>query len=194
MVNKLLIGGHKATPPPTSATEGNSTAQGSDEDNVSEDQHILVKLGIPPYLAQRRVGQNLPLAYKKYLGMLKAVENYKDMVKTGTWTGSPMSMLQLRDLFFSKSVYHSHYSNFDSVEKGSLMVQWLEKESGKDEPSDLEVWGRVRKSYNFQDLKDLIKEHPEKVRAKKDKGKEKEKEKGKGKGKGKAQASSSKAK
>ena len=73
------------------------------------------------------------------------------MVADGSWTGDKLSSLNLIELFVSKSFWHSHVKKyFSKVSDHPLLVAWLE--NSEDGPSDLEVWGIKKSSYNFKDL------------------------------------------
>ena len=90
----------------------------------------------------------------------------------------------------SKSFWHSHHRrSFPRVLSHPLLVEWLEH--GQDCPSNLEVWGFEKSSYNFKDLAEYLDKKREKGKGKKD-VKEKAAERGSKKKKGKNTSDSKK--
>jgi hypothetical protein len=112
---------------------------------------ILTSLGIPTHLCDCS-DHSLHTSYQKYKAHLEASQTYDRMVADGSWTGDKLSFLNLIELFVSKSFWHSHVEKyFSKVSNYPLLVAWLEN-IPEDRPSDLQVWGIQKSSYNFKDL------------------------------------------
>lgn len=128
----------------TPVASSSGTASGSKE-------AILTLLGIPTHLCDRS-DHSLHTSYQKYKAHLEASQTYDRMIADGSWTGDKLSSLNLIELFVSKSFWHSHVKKyFSKVSNHPLLVAWLEN-IPEDQPSDLEVWGFEKSSYNFKDL------------------------------------------
>src|ERR1700679_888711 len=87
---------------------------------------ILSQLGIPIHMADRH-DRGLHVAYKKYKAYLEACRVYDGKVADGSWTGGKLTGSDLKQLFVSKSYWHSHYQpNFSKVSNHPDMIKWLE--------------------------------------------------------------------
>lgn len=98
--------------------------------------------------------KGLLVSYQKYLACLQADHTLKGMLANGTWVGKKPPTTDVIELFVSKSMWHSHYTLFEQVPNFPVLKSWLD--NGPDAPSDFEVWGYEKLSYNFKDLKDYI--------------------------------------
>ena len=149
-------------------------------------QQILIQLGIPPELADRSNDGGLRLAYQKYKAYLQACKTYEEKITDRSWDGDKLTGADIIQLFISKSYFHSHYKKyFSKVSNYPDMVDWLE--GGPNAPSDEDIWGEVKGSYNFKDLGAFIEEQEMKMKRMRRKGK------GKGKGDKEAEGGSKKA-
>ena len=121
---------------------------------------------------------SLHVAYEKYKAYLEACQVYERKLADGSWIGRKLTVMDLIQLFVSKSFWHSHYKPlFSKVSSYPDMVKWLE--GAEDRLSNDVLWGYDKSSYQFKDLKAYLEQ-----KEKKGKGKEKEKEKGKEKSEG----------
>jgi hypothetical protein len=131
----------------------------------------LTLLGLPIHLCDRS-DHSLLFAYQKYKAHLEASQTYDHMISNGSWTGNKLSSVDLIELFVSKSFWHSHVKKYLSkVTNHPLMVDWLE--NGPNKPSNLDVWGVEKPSYNFKDLEAYLEQGARKGK-KKAKGVQKE--------------------
>lgn len=122
-------------------------------------------LHIPAHLADC-ADRGLHIAYVKYKAHLEACQTYEKMIADGTWVGKKLTLVDLIELFVSKSYWHSHFKpNFSKVSNYPVMVEWLENDL-KDSGSDFEVWGVEKASYNFKDLHAWLEQGKGKKKAK----------------------------
>jgi hypothetical protein len=114
---------------------------------------ILIQLGISPQLTDKDRG--LRHAYEKYRAYLQACKTYDEKIANKTWVGSKLTGADLIQLFISKSYFHSHYKKyFSKISHYPDMMDWLE--GGPNAPSDEDIWGEMKGSYNFKDLEAFI--------------------------------------
>ena len=145
---------------PVAASGSNTTA------HITKDtDEILIQLGISTLLADRS-NRSLQMAYQKYKAYLEATNTYERMLADKSWTGARLTSENLINLFISKSFFHSHYKTYlAKVSNHQLLVDWLVNEP--DEwPSNIEVWGVEKPSYNWQDLKEYLEDKEKKKRRK----------------------------
>jgi hypothetical protein len=89
-----------------------------------------------------------------------------------------VSLKEFIDIFIAKSQYYGTWKPvFDKAEKIPIMRDWLALE--EDRKSDRAVWGEVKSSYSFEDLKAWIqkKEREQIVAERKQENKPSEKKK-----------------
>jgi hypothetical protein len=87
---------------------------------------VLSQLGIPAHLADC-TDRGLHVAYEKYKAYLEACQLYERKLADGSWIGSKLTVMDLIQLFVSKSFWHSHYKPlFVKVLAYQDMVRWLE--------------------------------------------------------------------
>jgi hypothetical protein len=128
---------------------------------------IVIALGIPAHLIDRKKGGDIRVAYAKYLALLDALDKLSTMSASGAWKHNNTND-DVVEVFVSKSVYfRNHAKVFPLLVHYPAMQQWLENAAGA--PSDSVVWGNEKHSFDGLD----------KILTAKQKGK------GKGKGKGK---------
>ena len=131
----------------------------------SDREAILSQLGIPSHLGDH-TDHGLIIAYQKYKAQLQASQTYERMLVDGSWVGAKLSAVDIIQLFVSKSFWHSHYKRlFPRVSNHPLLVEWLE--NTQDGPSNLEVWGFEKPSYNFKDLEAYLDRKRDKGKGKK---------------------------
>jgi hypothetical protein len=116
-------------------------------------------------LADRSDG-GLRVAYQKYKAYLQACKTYTEMAANQSWVGDKLTGTDLIQLFMSKSFFHSHYKKyFSKVSAYPGLVEWLE--DSPDAPSDEDIWGEEKGTYNFKDLAVFFEEHEKKKMMKK---------------------------
>jgi hypothetical protein len=135
----------------------------------------LALLNIPSHTA---IGESndtsLHAWYVKYKAVVEAQHTLGMMSAEGTWPGKKPTNTDLIKLFLSPSMWHSHVKKMSKVSQYPVMQKWLEGQG--DAPSDLELWGFERGSYNFADLFNWFDRQEEGPSKGKDKGKGKQKE------------------
>ena len=126
---------------------------------------IFSQLGIPSHLGDC-TDHGVIIAYQKYKAQLQASQTYERMLVDGSWVGAKLSAVDIIQLFVSKSFWHYHYKRlFPRVSSHPLLVEWLE--NAPDGPSNLELWGFERPSYNFKDLEAYLDRKRDKGKGKK---------------------------
>lgn len=74
-----------------------------------------------------------------------------------TWNGPKPTYGTIIGLFLSTSMFYSHYNkHFGRIMKYPEMVEWLEERP--DGPSNMDIWGKDKSSYNFKDLAEWLEE------------------------------------
>jgi len=99
-----------ATHVSTPATYSNTLAPSDSITTSSLDpfkEQILSQLGIVFHLADH-CDHSLHIAYQKYKAYLEACHTYEMKVANGSWIGNKLTAVDLIQLFFSKSFWHSH--------------------------------------------------------------------------------------
>ena len=90
--------------------------------------------------------------FKKWQCFESVKADLEERRTKGTWTMAVLTVTQLIEIFQGKSVRHKNYQKtFPKIERFPRMKMWLEK--AENAPSDLEIWGQTKGSYNFSDLK-----------------------------------------
>jgi hypothetical protein len=139
---------------------------------------IVIALGIPDHLIDRKKGGDMRVAYAKYLAVLDALDNLSLMSGSGTWK-HPNTHDDVIEVFVSKSVYfRNHAKVFPLLVHYPAMKEWFEKTADTVEAdratADAVVWGSEK--HSFDSLRKILTAHQN---ASTVKGKEKRKGKGK---------------
>jgi len=139
---------------------------------------IVIALGIPDHLIDRKKGGDMRVAYAKYLAVLDALDNLSLMSGSGTWKHKNTHD-DVIEVFISKSVYFRNHSKvFPLLVHYPAMKEWLEKTADTVEvdraAADALVWGSEK--HSFDSLRKILTAH-QKASTVKGKGKRK----GKGK-------------
>ncbi|KAF8879446.1 hypothetical protein BD779DRAFT_1446858, partial [Infundibulicybe gibba] len=127
---------------------------------------------------------------KKYKAYLAALQEHQRLSSPDDWSGSRPPARDIVEVFFSRSMFYSHYRKFFAgISHYPMMYTWLEQE-GKGPLTNLEVWGvnLTSSSYKFSHLEAWIANGETlivDINVNKEDKKGKDKGKGKGKGKGK---------
>jgi hypothetical protein len=97
------------------------------------------------------------------------------LIKDGDWKGRKPADGDIIDLVISKSMWYSHHKRlFSRLSQYPNMQKWLRGDDGA--PSDYEIWGKEKGTYQWGDLALWLEERRKKS-LKKGKGKQgKEKE------------------
>lgn len=138
-------------------------------DRLSREE-VISLLNIPSHLAERSGDAvSLQVYYAKYKACLQAIHAMEDKIGKGEWIGKKWLQRDIIELFIGKSMWHEYLkTTFAMVADYPKMKSWLE--GGEDCPSDLEVWGAVKTSYNFADLEKYLDEQRKKQGIKKKAG------------------------
>jgi hypothetical protein len=97
--------------------------------------------------------KSIHIADAKYNACNDAVRLYNTIVAEGRWPKQRVTVTEIRQLFISKTVWHSLYVPcFQDITKYNNMVAWLE-ETGDDVPDNETLWGFNKQTYLFSDLK-----------------------------------------
>ena len=143
--------------PLTSGVEKNAllpSALPADESTSLEGQ-IIALLDIPQSLTIHSRSVDLRVAYAKYLGALKALSDKCSMIADGTWTLGKVNNQTVIEIFIGKTAWHGTYSKvFAEANDHPFLVKWLKDE--KDAPSSRDIFGVVKPSYTFADLKVVL--------------------------------------
>jgi len=180
-----------------------ATASRLDSEVPSSAKHDLMSaLQINSALCDGEADKGLIQAYIKWKAIMAAKEKSQEL----SWNGNRPTFGQIIDLFMSRSMFYSHFKFFDQAVKHPEMLEWLEETGAC---SDVDIWGKEKKFYNFVDLKEWLRKvevdgesssdggrkKGKKVMKKKESEKEESSHKGEKKshkGKGKAAESSNK--
>lgn len=115
---------------------------------------LMDRLGVDHAVAETS-DRGLLASYQKYKAVLLAEKNLLDQVADRTWKGEKPTKKELIELFVSNSMWHSHYiPNFTKVSQYPLLQKWLEDKG--DRPSNFELWGFEKATYNFKDLSNYL--------------------------------------
>jgi len=175
-----------------SSKQAHSTATDSGHEELSPTQNLIVNaLGINCGLAQHERG-DIRMAYAKYMAIIDAVKQLKDMKAAGTWTAKLPTLQEISAIFVSKSSFFSnHHKVFPMVPLFPAMQEWLL--DGDDAPEAVKVWGSAK--HTFGNLEKILESHGAVFSSSKKQGRKSSKKKDtsesevevvKGKGKGKA--------
>jgi hypothetical protein len=146
---------------------------------------IANALELDPALTYRN-DSSLRMWYKKYNAWNDLVAKLDRMISANQWTLPAVSHTELINFFAGRAYWHSHIKKaFKDIHNYGIMVEWLERNDGDDEPSDLDVWHSEKSPYTFKDLgiwkqegtldKDYQRRQKEKEKAKDKKSHQKEK-------------------
>lgn len=114
---------------------------------------LIALLNIPEHLTRDVKAVGIRWYYARYKAFLEAQETLSKMLKAGTWPGRKPTVITIIELFASKSTWFTYVApGFGDINNFPILKEWLEEGEGC--PSDLDVWGKVKSSYNFADLKD----------------------------------------
>ncbi|KAF8871295.1 hypothetical protein BD779DRAFT_1631679, partial [Infundibulicybe gibba] len=158
LLSTFQLSFHQATSPPVTVASGSrsrsQTAQASTSD---AHDHIAAVLGIDLHLRDSDERGVLP-AYKKYKAYLAALQEHQRLSSPDDWSGSRPPARDIVEVFFSRSMFYSHYRKFFAgISHYPMMYTWLEQE-GKGPLTNLEVWGvnLTSSSYKFSHLEAWI--------------------------------------
>jgi len=172
-----------------SSKQARSAAADSGNDELSHTQNLIINaLGINRGLPHEK--GDIRMAYAKYMSIIKAVKDLKDMKAAGTWTTKLPTLQEVSGIFVGKSAFFSnHHRVFPMVPLYPAMQKWLLDED--DAPEDVKVWSNAK--HTFGNLENILKSHGASFGSgkkggnkKKEISSESEVEVVKGKGKGKA--------
>ena len=117
-------------------------------------QNILIEtFDVPAHLTHRDKVADLRVAYSKYLAIQDMAERVTQMELAGTWTHKKPTLEDIVRVYMSRSGYFNcPKQHFPRVHLIPEMKRWLE--NAKDGPSDVDVWGDNKPSYQILDLHD----------------------------------------
>jgi hypothetical protein len=116
---------------------------------------LAERLDIPPHLFKKHGFVSLQHAYQRYKAFHAAHERMINMGKDGTWGGKLPVKNDLMEVFAGRSTFYIDYVKlFDQVPAYPVLVGWLEEEKGA--PSASELFGGVKRSYGFRELRDYL--------------------------------------
>ena len=142
--------------PPGSATPAPSTIAAPFKIAEGVDKELALVLKVPEHLI-RTTGNgntNIFLGYQKYEGYLAATNKYATMVSNGTWRGPAPKPDAIKNIFFSKSMYHSHYKYFAELSNYPDTLLWVQNKPGK--PSNIKAWGEDIGTYSMNYMKEWV--------------------------------------
>ena len=138
-----------------------TTEQGGGPSKLSkEDKDSLLEyLGIDtnlPYIAT-----NLHTAYKKHVAISTSTQKVLSLSQDQEWQAlmDPhpwnVSLKDFIDIFVAKSQYYGTWKQiFEEAERFPAMHDWLALED--DQKSDKAIWGEIKSTYSFDDLRTWI--------------------------------------
>ena len=164
---------------------GDTQSYGPDVAKNPQLVQIANALELDPALTYRN-DSSLRMWYKKYNAWNDLVAKLDRMTSANQWTLPTVSHTELINLFAGRAYWHSHIKKaFKDIHNYGIMVEWLERNDGDDDPSDLHVWHSEKSFYTFKDLgiwkmegtldKDYQRRQKEKGKAKDKKSQQKEK-------------------
>src|SRR6266545_6498417 len=150
------VASHSHSPSVLSTTEqGGGPSKLSKEDKDS----LLEYLGIDtnlPYIAT-----NLHTAYKKHVAISTSTQKVLSLSQDQEWQAlmDPhpwnVSLKDFIDIFVAKSQYYGTWKQiFEEAECFPAMRDWLALED--DRKSDKAIWGEIKSTYSFEDLRTWI--------------------------------------
>ncbi len=150
------VASHSCSPSVLSTTEqGGGPSKLSKEDKDS----LLEYLGIDtnlPYIAT-----NLHTAYKKHVAISTSTQKVLSLSQDQEWQAlmDPhpwnVSLKDFIDIFVAKSQYYGTWKQiFEEAERFPAMHDWLALED--DQKSDKAIWGEIKSTYSFDDLRTWI--------------------------------------
>ena len=107
---------------------------------------IAATLEIPDHLIDRTKGNDIHLAYAKYLAIADALAKLSSMSRSGTWKLKNNND-DVIEIFVAESSYFRNYTKcFSLVKHYPGMKEWLGGAEGA--PDDHEVWGYDKQTFD----------------------------------------------
>jgi len=134
----------------TNIVSGSALVGSSSGPGLSAIQELIIStLNIPLHLTDcsAKAKADIRMAYAKYLALLDAIKSMSKMVTSGTWTYKTVTNDDIIEIFMSKSAYFKNHAKvFPMVNRYPMMERWLS--NGDDSPSDYDVWGYQRHTFD----------------------------------------------
>jgi hypothetical protein len=114
---------------------------------------LIALLDVPENLARPMRNAGLRINYAKYKACLQAQEVLNQKLKDNTWPQGVKkpAASDIIKLFVSRSQWHEYMTPaFSNINDFPIIKDWLE--DTEDSPSDADVWGLSKATYNFSDL------------------------------------------
>ena len=148
------MGASGASFPPAAPSVSHHDAESYGPEVTKNPQLVLVAnaLEVDSVLTHRN-DSSLRMWYKKYNAWNDVVAKLDGLKSANQWTLPDIGRSELINLFAGRAYWHSHIKKaFKDIHNYKIMVEWLERDSEDDEPSDLQVWHLEKSHYTFKDL------------------------------------------
>ncbi|KAF8344786.1 hypothetical protein F5887DRAFT_885727 [Amanita rubescens] len=143
------------------------------EDHIHLDDgyrdELIVIFCIPKHLQRDAQDGEVKLYYQKYKACIQAFLTAEEMASAEEWVIRRPTETEIVHLFIGKTMWHKDFTKiFPQVSKYPEMKKWLNDD--EDAMSTIDIWGREKASFNFQDFRRWIVEEDNRIN-KKGKGK-----------------------
>lgn len=113
---------------------------------------VAIALKVDPALTHR-TDTSLRMWYKRYTAYHNAIATLNQLKAANEWSLADINRTELINLFGGRAYWHSHVTSaFRDIQNYPSMVEWLDREDGDTDPSDLDVWHLAKSHYTFKDL------------------------------------------